>query len=735
MKTPTLALAMIVKNEAENLPKLFESFQGCFDEVHLTDTGSTDNTVEVAKALGAQVHHFEWCDDFAKARNSSFEPIKTDYVMWLDGDDVLENKENFIQWKQTVMGTADYHVATYHYTTDPVTGKSVCSFARERVFRRDRQFKWQYFLHEGILPKSSVAPVRISYAPTWSVRHQRTEKDLAQDKSRNLRIFNKHINGLDARMRYYYGKELFETGKPVEAIHELMRAASDPILEPHDRTLALQYSAFSYMACNQFERVVDVCHSGLQLNPQRGEFYASLGDAYLKMNRFSDALPAFHAAKNCQFQSTQQGYAGVIFTSEDAYTTYPRNQIARIYANLGQFDRAKMELKECIELFNSTESKELLVDVEKHHRQVKSFENAKDCEDIVITGTPFSAYEWDGELYRQKAMGGSETAAIEMAEWLHKLSGRRVKVFNVRTADKTVNGVEYISTARINDYMAENKPYLHIAWRHNIQLTNAPTFVWCHDLVAPAPEQDHYVKLLCLTPFHKRYIQGIQGVPEEKIWVTRNGIRPDRFEDGPWEKDPFQFVFSSSPDRGLDRAMLVLDKVREKYPQVKLSVHYGVEHLDQYGLKDLRIKLTQMMEERKDWVTYRGATPQDELTRMFKKSAYCVQPSDFIETSMISAMELICSGVYPIMRSIGGVVDTLALAEKEGMATLVDSDCVTPDQYDLYAKAVLEAIESEAYKRVSVDPKSFSWEEVAKSWLKTLPVLAGRVKAEDNQDT
>ena len=159
MKRPTISMAMIVKNEAENLPRIFKSIEGCFDEIHITDTGSTDDTVKIAQELGAKVHHFGWCDDFAMARNVSFEPITTDFVFWMDGDDVLENREEFINFRDNVMDLADYWVANYIYSSD-ASGKPMCTFARERVFRTSKKMRWRYFVHEGVQP--SLPRVRLS---------------------------------------------------------------------------------------------------------------------------------------------------------------------------------------------------------------------------------------------------------------------------------------------------------------------------------------------------------------------------------------------------------------------------------------------------------------------------------------------------------------------------------------------------------------------------------------------
>jgi glycosyltransferase involved in cell wall biosynthesis len=84
-----LSLCMIVKNEEEMLPDCLRSVQGVIDELIIVDTGSTDNTVAIAEAAGAKVVHFEWCDDFAAARNVSLQQATGDFVLVLDADERL----------------------------------------------------------------------------------------------------------------------------------------------------------------------------------------------------------------------------------------------------------------------------------------------------------------------------------------------------------------------------------------------------------------------------------------------------------------------------------------------------------------------------------------------------------------------------------------------------------------------------------------------------------------------
>lgn len=712
-----------MRNEAQNIPQMLKSVEGCFDEIILVDTGSTDNSIEIAKSLGARVEHFGWIDDFSAARNYAFSLVKTDFVMWLDLDDILVNPEGFKNFRDDVMDLGDYWIASYAYSSNK-EGKALCTFARERVFRISKNYKWKYFVHEGVMPEG---PTRMQFTPVWSVKHMRTDEDMAKDKSRNLAIFENRGKDIDSRMTYYYGKELFENQKPVDAIIQLGKALADKDLQLHDRILGMQYLCYCYIQTNQIEQAIGIASAGLLLAPNRAEFHSLMGDCYIKQNRFTDAIPSYQAASACTIQGGP-GYGTAIFHTEEAYTTVPRVNLAKIYAQMGDLDKAEHTIKECVDKWNHEESKQILAEITRIKTATQGYKDAKPCDDITIVCPPQAPYLWDKDQVAFRSIGGSEIAAIEMADWLHKKSGRPVKVFNVREDRKMCDGVEYIPCAQVNDYMSKHKPFLNINWRHNIKLTNAPTFVWSHDLQTQGAEAiENYTKIMCLTPFHKRYMMATQGVPEDKIYVTRNGLNPKRFKPiDHSKKDPNKFVFSSSPDRGLDRAMLVLDKVREKYPEIKLHIYYGRSHLDQYGLKDMRIMLDKMVEKRKDWVIDHGATPQDKLMEEFETATYCVQPSDWIETSMISSMEQLCTGIYQIRRAVGGCVDTMRPAVEQNMATLVDSDCITTEQFQIYVDATLKAMDEQAYKRIDgwvANPMTYAWQLVAEEWLNDLPAF------------
>lgn len=84
-----LSFCMIVRDEAERLARCLSSVRSIADELIVLDTGSIDDTIEIAKSFGAQVHTFQWCNDFSAARNESIKYAQGDWVLVLDADEVL----------------------------------------------------------------------------------------------------------------------------------------------------------------------------------------------------------------------------------------------------------------------------------------------------------------------------------------------------------------------------------------------------------------------------------------------------------------------------------------------------------------------------------------------------------------------------------------------------------------------------------------------------------------------
>ena len=112
----TISVCMIVKNEEKILSRCLDCLRDIADEIIIVDTGSTDNTKEIAKKYTDKIYDFEWIKDFSAARNYSLSFATKDYIYCADADEVIEPEEQkkFIALKQVL--TPDIDIVQMLYT-------------------------------------------------------------------------------------------------------------------------------------------------------------------------------------------------------------------------------------------------------------------------------------------------------------------------------------------------------------------------------------------------------------------------------------------------------------------------------------------------------------------------------------------------------------------------------------------------------------------------------------------
>lgn len=116
---PSISLCMIVKNEEEWLAQCLESVKELVSEIIIIDTGSTDKTKEIAKQFGAKIFDYEWKDHFADARNFSISKATGDWILWLDADETIAQKD--YEHIKKIVTEAQFPLVVMeqrHYTND-----------------------------------------------------------------------------------------------------------------------------------------------------------------------------------------------------------------------------------------------------------------------------------------------------------------------------------------------------------------------------------------------------------------------------------------------------------------------------------------------------------------------------------------------------------------------------------------------------------------------------------------
>ena len=87
---PTVELSMIVKDGGADLARCLKSAAPFVDRMVVGDTGSLDDSRDIARRIGAEVIEVRWEQDFSKARNRLIEERKCDWILVLDADEMLD---------------------------------------------------------------------------------------------------------------------------------------------------------------------------------------------------------------------------------------------------------------------------------------------------------------------------------------------------------------------------------------------------------------------------------------------------------------------------------------------------------------------------------------------------------------------------------------------------------------------------------------------------------------------
>ncbi len=141
---------MIVKNEENHLPGCLESVKDIVDEIVVVDTGSEDSTIDIAEKYGAAVHEFKWCNDFSKARNYALSKSKSEWILYLDADERLD--ENSIDTVKALIQRKDpIGIRCKVYSKDEVNNKPKVQ-RYTRLFRNLENIRFTGRVHEQIDP-------------------------------------------------------------------------------------------------------------------------------------------------------------------------------------------------------------------------------------------------------------------------------------------------------------------------------------------------------------------------------------------------------------------------------------------------------------------------------------------------------------------------------------------------------------------------------------------------------
>ncbi|CAM4332744.1 glycosyltransferase [Paenibacillus alkaliterrae] len=328
-----LSLVMIARDEQLNIGRALRSVKDIVDEMIVVDTGSVDDTVEIAEALGAQVFYFPWQNDFSLAKNVAIEHATGDWMLLMDADDELHPEDRHLVRELLLENDTDcFFFDTLSYFGEG--GGLYVRMLQPRLVKNNPRFRFTGKIHETL----QLNGVRINYCDI-RVQHYgylNTEVEAKKKISRNRTLLEDELAQNPTAITYFYlGTEHLRAGDydlAVETFERSQQLYLEMGVVPSSEMLKKKIIAFQELC--QYKRVYEQLEEAIRLYPDYTDLYFLRAETLEQEGKIIEAIKAYHAC-------TQQGEAPVTYSSmcgSGSYTAYYR--IGYLYSEIGESDKA-----------------------------------------------------------------------------------------------------------------------------------------------------------------------------------------------------------------------------------------------------------------------------------------------------------------------------------------------------------------------------------------------------------
>lgn len=270
---------------------------------------------------------------------------------------------------------------------------------------------------------------------------------------------------------------------------------------------------------------------------------------------------------------------------------------------------------------------------------------------LAARGMPF-----DGETDRERSLGGSETAALQLSRELVK-RGHRVTVFSHLPEGRgpgKQDGVVYLPIQDFQRYAGATAHDVAIVQRDpmglNQPLVSKLNILWCHDLGLSRYRHPFRSSMwncdyvVPVSHWHGHQLRQVYDLPPEIIVPMRNGIDLEairRASDRKGVRDAKALVFAARPERGLDLLLQsVFPRLLERDPRLTLYVAgYDNTTQEMAPFYDHCRQLIASLGQRAKWM---GHLKKAELYGLYSRARVYVYPSrSFKEVSCLRGDALV----------------------------------------------------------------------------------------------
>jgi hypothetical protein len=519
---------------------------------------------------------------FDEARNYNLSQVPQDqypWILWIDSDDVFRNGQEL---KRVAKLAEDNNVEAVYFNylyqcefdeKGNITAK-IIEHLRERLVRNNGAFKWVSPIHETLIEQR---PSQKTDDPSCDVVHYATMASRMDSLTRNLKNLELAIyrtKGEDPRHTYYLAKAYFDMNKPdynertIPLIEQYL-AGDHKSGWPEERAQACEYLCEIYRRQGKHSEALKAALRGLEepCEPPPS-IYVNLALCWVMLQHWELAMYWVRLATQMPDQKTT-----LVRNTKDIQGRV-LEIIYNAQLNLHKIDEAWAASKKMLELYPNEQTvsnayqfieqmrtqRDLVLEVQKlanfltRSGEVYKIKPLLAAVPAIIEQTPFvqemymknnppTAWadneiaifcgpgftDWGPSKLKDPGgafVGGSEEAVINMSRELVK-QGWKVTVYaDPGTDEGVIDGVKWLPYYKFNQLDNFN---IIIVWRQlgffDTNFKAKKAYLWLHDLPNKLEyNEERLKKITKVIPLSKFHRDQIDTVPDEKIFISTNGI-------------------------------------------------------------------------------------------------------------------------------------------------------------------------------------------------------------------
>lgn len=333
-----LSACLIVKNEALTLDRCLSSLHGVVDEIIVIDTGSTDDTVEIAKKHGAILSYFEWDGDFSHARNAALDLASGEYAMTIDADEYLDDRQKLkLREFLEKENPEALIIRQRNYTGELTSIKSVLPVNVVRIFRSYHRYEGS--IHEQISysVQRSNKPARYFDLDFHHVGYLREFMMQKGKSSRNRELLIQELKN-DPKDLFHLSNLMAEyliVGE-LEEVRKLGRRALGILNTKKEKPIFSSriYSLY-LLSLEDSVEAESYYREAIRLFPDHTDFYFRFAQFEIKHMKFQSA----HAILNIALKLGDPKHS-LIETAEGSGSFLAYGELSRVFSYMGDVQSA-----------------------------------------------------------------------------------------------------------------------------------------------------------------------------------------------------------------------------------------------------------------------------------------------------------------------------------------------------------------------------------------------------------